>query len=135
MSRTRNRRDAPAPRTRRASALGLTLAVLTCGALVPHSATAAPVGEITYADCYTAHADACGPGKSGIPKMSDATDVAVSPDGRNVYVATFGDSAVTHFDRDPAAGALTRVDCVTATTGCGLPNDSKPGLTNPGSIV
>ena len=44
--------------------------------------------------------------------LLQAWAVAVSPDGRNVYVASFQSDAVLIFDRDPATGAI----------------DQKPGL-------
>ena len=40
--------------------------------------------------------------------------VAVSPDGRSVYVASEISSAVARFDRDPATGALTQRGCFEA---------------------
>jgi len=49
--------------------------------------------------------------------------VAVSPDGRNVYVGAFFGSAVLAFSRDPASGTLTQLagtaGCIAAATaGC-----------------
>jgi DNA-binding beta-propeller fold protein YncE len=49
--------------------------------------------------------------------------VAVSPDGRNVYVGAFFGSAVVSFSRDPGSGALTQLagtaGCIAeATAGC-----------------
>jgi DNA-binding beta-propeller fold protein YncE len=49
--------------------------------------------------------------------------VAVSPDGRNVYVGAFFGSAVVAFSRDPSTGALTQLPGTTAciaetTAGC-----------------
>lgn len=49
--------------------------------------------------------------------------VAVSPDGRNVYVGAFFGSAVVAFARDPSSGALTQLagtaGCIAAVTaGC-----------------
>jgi DNA-binding beta-propeller fold protein YncE len=43
--------------------------------------------------------------------LNGATAVAVSPDGRNVYVASFDGDAVASFERDPATGALNQIDC------------------------
>src|SRR4051812_11341340 len=97
---------------------------------------AAPAGQIEYADCYTSQADACGPGKSAIPKLSDASDVAVAPDGRQVNVTSFTDDSVTRFDRDPATGVLTRVECLTGSgTGCGVTNSGKPGIDGPAAVA
>jgi len=38
--------------------------------------------------------------------------VAVSPDGRSVYVASVDDDAIVRFDRDPTTGALTPAACI-----------------------
>lgn len=41
--------------------------------------------------------------------------VAVSPDGKNVYVGSFAGNAVVNFGRNPASGALTQLE---GTAGC-----------------
>lgn len=41
--------------------------------------------------------------------------VAVSADGLSVFVASFNDSALVRFDRDPASGALTPAGCIDDT--------------------
>lgn len=48
-------------------------------------------------------------GAGGGDKLSGATGVAVSPDGRNVYVTAGADGSVTVFSRD-SAGAVTFVE-------------------------
>lgn len=40
-------------------------------------------------------------------RLDEATEVTVSPDGLNVYVAAFSGNAVNVFSRDPATGLLT----------------------------
>jgi DNA-binding beta-propeller fold protein YncE len=92
-------------------------ALATCFA--GNNATAAPVGELAYVGCFTGAADICGPTQSGLPGMADGTDVAVSPNGRNVYLTSFSANSITRFDRDPGTGKVTRVDCVTSASGCG----------------
>ncbi|MBX2864379.1 MAG: DUF4347 domain-containing protein [Leptolyngbyaceae cyanobacterium MAG.088] len=47
-----------------------------------------------------------GTGGTGIPNVDGFTDVTISPDGNQVFVTSFGDNAITVFDRD-AAGRLT----------------------------
>ncbi|HEX7058498.1 MAG TPA: beta-propeller fold lactonase family protein [Solirubrobacterales bacterium] len=42
-----------------------------------------------------------------VRELGGAGDIAVSPDGKNVYVAAPSDDAVIIFDRDPISGALT----------------------------
>ena len=109
-------------------------ALVAWGSAAP--AQAAPAGEIAYADCYTSQADACGPGNSGIPKLSDASDVAVAPDGMQVYVTSPTDDSITRFGRDPATGRLTRAECLTGSvSGCGLTNSGKPGLDGPQAVA
>jgi DNA-binding beta-propeller fold protein YncE len=49
------------------------------------------------------------------PGLDTATSVAVSRDGRNVYVTSFGSAAVAVFARDRATGALTPL---LGTAGC-----------------
>ncbi len=51
-------------------------------------------------------------GENGVDGISTPSKVEVSDDGNQVYVASFGDSAVTIFDRDAASGALTFVESV-----------------------
>ncbi len=63
------------------------------------------------------------PGCTAGRAMSDPDVVAVSPDGRNVYVGAFLGSAVVSFARNPSSGALTQLDgtagCIAlATSGC-----------------
>lgn len=48
----------------------------------------------------------------GVPALAGAVDLAVSPDGRNVYVAAFQANAVVVLRRDPASGALTSLGCI-----------------------
>ena len=43
----------------------------------------------------------------GVSGLSGADDVGVSPDGDNVYVASFRDNAVAVFARDPMTASLT----------------------------
>jgi DNA-binding beta-propeller fold protein YncE len=58
--------------------------------------------------------------------LDKPTSVAVSPDGKNVYVAAMGSSAVDIMARSPVTGALTQTGCIAArpTPGCA----TGPGL-------
>jgi DNA-binding beta-propeller fold protein YncE len=59
-------------------------------------------------------------GKGGnAPGLDSASGVAVSPDGKNVYVASFLSDAITVFDRG-SNGVLTETTCIqnTGRTGC-----------------
>lgn len=48
-------------------------------------------------------------GEGGINELDGAVDVAVSADGRNVYVVSYFDDALTVFSRDYDSGKLTLV--------------------------
>jgi DNA-binding beta-propeller fold protein YncE len=72
-------------------------------AQAPSSTSCFDSQEILYTDCDNAR------------ELSGASDVAVSPDGANVYVAAPDDNAVVVFDRDPGTGALS---LSAATDGC-----------------
>jgi sugar lactone lactonase YvrE len=55
--------------------------------------------------------------------------ITVSPDGKNVYVASYSDEAVAEFSRNTETGVLTQLsspnNCVSSTplSGCGAPED------------
>jgi 6-phosphogluconolactonase (cycloisomerase 2 family) len=51
-------------------------------------------------------------GVDGVDGLNGARSVAVSPDGGNVYVASYYDDAVTVWDRDSVTGALTFVEAL-----------------------
>ncbi|WP_370290768.1 hypothetical protein [Nocardioides sp.] len=102
------------PRRRLPAALSLlllpTALLVTTGADV----RADVPGTLTLASCI-------GDGANGVPGDECATvyeamrgpgGVTLSPDGTRAFVAAFDDDAVVMFDRDPATGQLTPVDCV-----------------------
>lgn len=49
-------------------------------------------------------------GQAGVDGLNGASSVAVSPDGRNVYVAGVGDDAVAVFSRNAGSGRLAFVE-------------------------
>ncbi|OQX29271.1 MAG: hypothetical protein B0D92_04705, partial [Spirochaeta sp. LUC14_002_19_P3] len=57
-------------------------------------------GALTYSTVFK-------DGSGGVDGLSGARSVAVSEDGKNVYVAGFFDVALAVFDRDTSTGALT----------------------------
>jgi DNA-binding beta-propeller fold protein YncE len=85
----------------------------------------------------------CGQGRAlkGAGPGVGSRAIAISPDGRNVYVAASGSDAIAVFDRNPVTGALTqpkgRGGCVAALIGkakgdnCGL----AIGLVGPNSVA
>jgi 6-phosphogluconolactonase (cycloisomerase 2 family) len=99
-------------------------------------------GVLGFTQCVTA---AGGAPCSADPELSGITfDVAVSPDGRYVYV-TGGDGAQTgyviSYARDATTGALTRIDCVTnipaggCTTAAGLAGANSLAISPDGTFV
>ena len=49
-------------------------------------------------------------GVGGVNGLDVAVSVAVSPDGRHVYAAAYGDDAVSVFARNPSTGVLSYVE-------------------------
>lgn len=113
--------------------LATALLALACGLLAPSAASAD--GELRQlaglAGCVsdTGNAGACADGTA----VAAPRDVAVSPDGRHVYVAAQTSAAVVAFARD-AEGRLTQVGCVSATGSGGACADGR-ALGNPRAVV
>ncbi len=66
--------------------------------------------------------------------LSHATGVAVSADGKSVYVSSSNDDAVVRFDRAPSTGALTPQGCI-ADTGSKLCAATQEGLNGASGIA
>ena len=62
-------------------------------------------GSLTFVDVEKS-------GVASVTGMFGPVDVAVSPDGAHVYVASFAEGAIAIFARDPGDGSLTFVDAV-----------------------
>lgn len=75
-------------------------------------------------DCMTSAGTAIPCGDTSAIGFNGEEDIAISPDGRSVYLNSFGDSAVIELSRDPSTGVLSQLaspnDCITSD------------LTNPG---
>jgi 6-phosphogluconolactonase (cycloisomerase 2 family) len=71
-----------------------------------------PAGLLTGGSCVVDTEATAPPGCSEGPGLAGVTAVSVSPDGRNVYAAATGDSAVTTLARDPATGGLAWAACI-----------------------
>jgi DNA-binding beta-propeller fold protein YncE len=99
----------------------LMVAVTVCAVALAGAASAsAAVGDLTPAGCI---ADSGGPASCiGAGGLGSAGAIAVSPDGRNAYVASYS-NAVVVFARNPTSGALTPTGCI-GNTGNGPPSCS-----------
>jgi hypothetical protein len=107
-------------------------------------------GALTYVSCITSDTNV-----AGCTKITGATaggtntgldglvSLTASPDGTSVYTASDNGDAVARFNRDPATGALTYVDCVTSNTNVGPcdkigvagPNGTTTGLNGLSSVA
>jgi DNA-binding beta-propeller fold protein YncE len=100
------------------------LAVCAAGVAMGAQSAAAippPIGGLTETQCLS---ERVGNGCVAAPGIAGARMVAVSPDGKNVYVAsgTGGGAtggAVAAFARNPFTGTLTELNCIGAVTGGG----------------
>jgi len=110
----------------RSRSLVLIAVLLALGALLPASALAAKPrpGTLTQLQgkrgCVVDRSSkpgscAVGRGLKGAGPFMGSEAVAVSPDGRNVYVASFDSDAIATFSRNPKSGALTQPK---GTAGC-----------------
>jgi DNA-binding beta-propeller fold protein YncE len=79
-------------------------------------AGAAGSGGLSFVGCVALHGDAC---KRSPVALDGATSVAVSRDGRSVYVSAFASGTVAGFSRD-AGGSLRPSSCIAeaAVAGC-----------------
>jgi DNA-binding beta-propeller fold protein YncE len=65
---------------------------------------------------------------TGAKGLNEPYGVTVSPNGENVYVASYADQAVAEFSRSPSTGELTQLaspnNCISSTSasGCGVTN-------------
>jgi 6-phosphogluconolactonase (cycloisomerase 2 family) len=93
-------------------------------------------GALTPAGCIDDNdtgPDTCDPSTDG---LDGASSVAVSADGRSVYVASIEDDAIVRFRRNRTTGALKRAGCIddndSGTDTCGR---STNGLNGPSSVA
>jgi DNA-binding beta-propeller fold protein YncE len=94
---------------------------------VAHFSAFEPDGQIAYVGCLASQAHPPGGSSSGCGDILDdplsrAEAVAVSPDGRSVYMVGFAGNAIGHFARNPESGNL-------GWRGC-LNNDGSQGCDN-----
>ncbi len=108
---------------------------------IPQVAHAQAPGSLAELGCIQAPAESseC-PSNGDGDGLSNSSDVAVSPDGQNVYVAGSTDDAIAEFTRN-ADGTLTQLaspnDCIADPSNDGSCSESStaPGLIDPLSIV
>ncbi|MDA0159100.1 lactonase family protein [Solirubrobacter ginsenosidimutans] len=109
------------------------LAGLALTLLLPSAASAQP-GALTQAGCVSESSSGgtCADGYG----IEGATAIAISPDGRNVYVAAPATQSLAVFARDAATGALTELGCFTLLA-AGDPHCVRVprGLSNPVAIT
>ncbi|RLE17312.1 MAG: hypothetical protein DRJ65_22970, partial [Acidobacteria bacterium] len=92
-------------------------------------------GALTLVYAYSAD-DFTGRAVSTFTGLSGPADVIVSEDGLNVYVAAFGDDAITVFSRNPADGLLTLVEVeINGENDLGDPGDPVDGLDGPTALA
>lgn len=121
-------------RTRSAIAAIFAAVVFTLAAAGTASAVV-PGG--VYASGCLSNATAAGCTNIGTPFAGNPTDLAVSPDGANVYVTTTSNALLT-FARDGSSGQLTLVQCLrtAALAGCTqMPADANLAINGPTSIA
>jgi len=92
----------------------------------------AATGGLTFSQCLTFGAGGCSP--IGIPNAAVIADVAVSPDGGNVYAANSNATSILNFTR-AGDGFLTFKDCVGPATGCAATGAFPNFSTRPQSLV
>jgi len=114
-------------------AVGLVLGAARAG-------SAQPVGTLTQLPRPDACTQLGGDGincRDGLG-LDGAMDVAISPDGKSVYVLGFLDNAIATFSRDPASGALTQLaapnGCI-ADAGDGVACQDGLGLLGPSGVT
>jgi DNA-binding beta-propeller fold protein YncE len=113
-----------------AVAAAVVVVIVIAEPFASNSASAAP-GELRFVECFASNGeDGCAEPSPNSTILSSAQDVAVSPDGKSVYVG--GGMGVSHFNRS-AGGALSFADCVQNGGGneCADPSPGKTPLSGP----
>jgi DNA-binding beta-propeller fold protein YncE len=94
-----------------------------------------PGGALTAAGCFEDTGGSLCAAGNQLAGMNSPTSVAVSPDGKNVYVGGVGNHDIQVFNR-AASGALTPAGCIENTGGsvCGTGNQAA-GLSDPTAVA
>ncbi len=105
--------------------VAVVLLLYACGGLAPWVAQSWAVGALSLRACISS--DPATTGCTNIGGTTNGLDgvtesIAISADGKSVYVAVQDAAAVAHFARDSSTGGLSFVDCITGgttpATGC-----------------
>ena len=108
--------------------------VIAAFALLPTSTAAAQPGALTQSGCVSESGDGgrCVDGSG----LGDANALAISPDGRSVYVVAPGTQSLAVFSRDDLTGTLTPAGCLTLWVQ-GDPECARlsQGLSNPRAVT
>jgi DNA-binding beta-propeller fold protein YncE len=83
------------------------------GALVEYSRSQA-TGALKVIGCVTSETTSCAPKNETkeVATMSKPAAIAISPDGKSVYVVTQGNNNLVELSRDPETGLLTEIGCI-----------------------
>jgi DNA-binding beta-propeller fold protein YncE len=89
-----------------------TLVVVAMGAPALAGQAQAATGELAFQGCVKDTTGTTAVCAETNPGLASVNSVTVSPDGESAYAAGLGDDTVAMFNRNPATGALTSLDCV-----------------------
>lgn len=110
------------------------------GALIEYSRDEA-TGALTVIGCITAGTEKCAEKEvtENVEEITEPTAVALSPDGKDVYVTSKGKDDVVEFEREEASGLLTQIDgnkgCVAEEAGGECEIKNAKGLHEPYGIT
>jgi sugar lactone lactonase YvrE len=93
------------------AALVALLAVAGAWLAAPASPAVAAQGQLAYDGCL-ASSSVQGCFALPLSPLQGAAGVAVSPNGKSVYVASYGSHSISHLFRDPASGRLALDGCL-----------------------
>jgi DNA-binding beta-propeller fold protein YncE len=90
-------------------------------------------GALTLTSCIGQHAG-CATTSPQAKAVERPFDVAVSPDGKNVYAVSVGSNTLDEFSRNTSTGELTYTGCIGQLAGC-TPTSPTEALIGPATIA